>query len=55
MIKRQGLFDGNIVNKVVTNYLEFGDKGLGENYSWLIWAYFVFQQWYEYYIKGASR
>ncbi|MDE7247870.1 MAG: asparagine synthase (glutamine-hydrolyzing) [Lachnospiraceae bacterium] len=48
-VKRQNIFDASYVSKMVENYMETGDRGAstGENYSGLIWAYFVFQQWYE--------
>lgn len=47
-LKRQNLFDESYVNKMVGSYLETGDRGrgTGENYSGLVWAFFVFQQWY---------
>ncbi len=48
-LKRQNLFDQPYVSKLVEGYLETGDRGrgTGENYSGLVWAFFVFQQWYE--------
>ena len=50
-IKRQGIFDESYVPGMVEGYLRTGDKGrgTGENYSGLVWAFFVFQQWYEYF------
>ena len=47
-LKRQNLFDESYVQKMVGSYLETGDRGrgTGENYSGLVWAFFVFQQWY---------
>ncbi len=50
-IKRQGIFDESYVPDMVKQYVETGDRGrgTGENYSGLSWAFFVFQQWYEYY------
>ena len=47
-LKRQNLFDESYVKKMVGSYLETGDRGrgTGENYSGLVWAFFVFQQWY---------
>lgn len=47
-LKRQNIFDEPYVEKMVKSYLETGDRGrgTGENYSGLVWAYFVFQQWY---------
>ena len=48
LLKRQNLFDESYVKKMVGSYLETGDRGrgTGENYSGLVWAFFVFQQWY---------
>ena len=48
LLKRQNLFDEPYVSKMVERYLETGDRGrgTGENYSGLIWSFFVFQQWY---------
>lgn len=48
-IKRQNIFDAPYVSKMVKGYVETGDRGAstGKNYSGLIWAYFVFQQWHE--------
>ncbi len=50
-LKRQDIFDESYVPKLVRSYLETGDRGrgTGENYSGLIWAFFVFQQWYAYF------
>ena len=33
-------------------YMKTGDKGAGsgENYSRILWAFFIFQKWYESYI-----
>ncbi len=48
-VKRQNIFDAAYVSKMVKDYVETGDRGAstGQNYSGLVWAYFVFQQWYE--------
>lgn len=48
-IKRQGIFDEMYVPGMIKRYVEIGDKGrgTGENYSGLVWAFFVFQQWHE--------
>ncbi|MCM1266983.1 MAG: asparagine synthase (glutamine-hydrolyzing) [Bacteroidales bacterium] len=56
MLKRQNLFDVPYVQKLVKRYVETGDRGpsTGENYSGLVWAYFVFQQWYESYVKSPE-
>lgn len=46
------IFEPKYVNKLVNWYLRTGDQGLGtgNNYSRIVWPFFVFQQWYEYYI-----
>ena len=50
---RQGIFDSDYVITMITDYLQNGDGGpaTGRNYSKLTWSYFVFQQWYQYYMK----
>ena len=49
---RQGIFDSDYVSKMIAEYLSTGDggSGTGRNYSRLVWSFFVFQQWYGYYI-----
>ena len=49
---QQGIFDGEYVPKMIREYLSTGDggSGTGRNYSRLVWAFFVFQQWYGYYM-----
>lgn len=51
-LKKQDLFDSAVVGSFVKEYLSTGDKGhgTGENYSRIIWSFFVFQQWYNCYI-----
>ena len=51
-LERQGIFDSNYVISMVSDYLKTGDGGpaTGRNYSKLIWSFFVFQQWYQYYM-----
>ncbi len=48
-IKRQGVFNEMYVPEMIKRYIEIGDKGrgTGENYSGLVWSFFVFQQWYK--------
>ena len=48
----QNIFKRNETQKFITHYLETGDKGsgTGANYSRMVWAYFVFQKWYEKYM-----
>ena len=56
-LRAQGLFDAAYTHAFVAQYLETGDRGAmsGENYSKLVWSFFVFQQWYEMYLEGAAR
>lgn len=51
-LKKQGIFEKEEVGKFVRQYLNTGDKGsgTGENYSRMVWAYFVFQKWYGEYV-----
>ncbi len=50
-LKRQGIFQVENTRNMVIEYLKNGDKGKdsGANYSYIVWPYFVFQQWYDYY------
>ena len=52
-LRAQGLFDPEFTNKMINDYLVTGDAGpaTGANYSKISWSFFVFQQWYETYIK----
>ncbi|MCH5270476.1 MAG: asparagine synthase (glutamine-hydrolyzing) [Lachnospiraceae bacterium] len=52
-VEKQGIFDEDFLGKVVRTYMEFGDAGpsTGGNYSKILWAYFVFQQWYNVYMR----
>lgn len=49
----QGIFQADFTRDMIENYLRTGDGGpsTGSNYSRLIWAFFVFQQWYHYYFE----
>lgn len=49
---KQDLFEADYLEKLVKQYMEKGDAGAGtgENYSRIIWGFFVFQQWYQSYI-----
>lgn len=51
-LKKQGLFDEQYVNTFVRSYLANGDGGpaTGKNYSKICWPFYVFQQWYNYYM-----
>lgn len=48
----QNIFDSKIINSLLSRYFKTGDKGqgTGENYSKVIWSYFVFQKWYQHYM-----
>lgn len=50
---KQGIFDADYLCKMMQTYMEHGDAGpaTGANYSKLMWSYFVFQQWYNGYMK----
>lgn len=52
-LKKQGIFDAAYVPEMIRSYMETGDGGpaTGANYSKLAWSFFVFQQWYEYYMQ----
>lgn len=47
-LKRQGLFDAAYTEGLVERWLLRGDGGAytGSNYSRILWAFFIFQQWY---------
>ena len=51
-LRKQDIFKTTQVQQFVNCYLENGDKGSGsgENYSRFVWAYFVFQKWYQQYM-----
>ena len=49
-LRRQGLFDAERTADLTARFLAQGDAGAGtgQNYSKLLWSFFVFQQWFEY-------
>lgn len=51
-LKKQGLFDAKATSEFVRNYLLTGDGGpsSGRNFSRICWAFYIFEQWYEYYM-----
>lgn len=51
-VKKQGIFKEIQTKEMIDSYLKNGDKGAGSgaNYSRMVWAYFVFQKWYERYM-----
>ena len=52
-LKQQGLFNADATAKLITDWLGAGDGGAytGSNYSRIIWAFFIFQQWAERYLQ----
>lgn len=52
-LAEQELFNHDLINKFVSDYIKNGDAGAGSgaNYSRLIWAFYMFQRWYEVYVK----
>ena len=53
-LKKQGIFDAEYVSGKVGEYIKTGDAGpaTGANYSKITWSFFVFQQWYETYMRS---
>lgn len=51
-LKSQGIFDAEFMTTFMTTYLATGDGGpsTGKNYSRIVWAYYVFQKWYQQYV-----
>ena len=51
-LNNQDIFKTNETQKFIKHYLETGDRGsgTGANYSRMVWAYFVFQKWYQSYV-----
>ena len=51
-LRRQGLFDPEAAQKLVQDWLLQGDGGsyTGSNYSRILWAFFILEQWYEEYL-----
>lgn len=49
---KQGIFNPQETIYFITQYLKNGDegKGSGNNYSQIVWPYYVFQQWYNTYM-----
>lgn len=49
-LKEQGIFRPEEVMQLIAKFLSEGDKGAGtgQNYSGLLWSFFVFQQWAAY-------
>ncbi len=54
-LRSQNLFEAEYVHAFVRKYMQTGDKGhgTGENYSRLLWAFYVFQQWHAHYMTSV--
>lgn len=52
-LERQGIFDADYVSGMVREYIRTGDGGpaTGANYSKLSWSFFIFEQWWQHYMK----
>jgi asparagine synthase (glutamine-hydrolysing) len=52
-LKGQGIFEAEYTSGFIRKYIKTGDagSGSGENYSRTVWALFVFQQWYQTYMR----
>ncbi len=52
-LKRQEIFNTDVIQALLLHYLETGDGGpaSGRNYSKFVWSYFVFQKWYQHYMR----
>ena len=50
---KQDIFDAKFICDMMATYIEHGDAGpaTGANYSKMMWSYFVFQMWYDKYMK----
>jgi asparagine synthase (glutamine-hydrolysing) len=51
-LKKQGVFNEDFVSKFINDYVVKGDGGpaSGANYSKIAWSFYIFQQWYSYYM-----
>lgn len=51
-LRKQGIFDPEQTNIFIINYMKNGDQGKwsGQNFSRIVWSYFIFQMWYERYM-----
>lgn len=56
-LKKQDIFDAKYVSDMIGEYSKTGDAGpaTGANYSKLTWSFFVFQQWYQTYMRANYR
>lgn len=51
-LARQGIFNPQETADFISQYMQSGDGGRwsGNNYSKIVWPYFIFQQWYSTYV-----
>ena len=51
-LKKQGVFDPEYVSRFISDYVAKGDAGpaTGANFSKIAWSFYIFQQWYNYYM-----
>ena len=51
-LKKQDIFDAEYVSRFINDYIVKGDGGpaTGANFSKIAWSFFIFQQWYNYYM-----
>lgn len=56
-LKRQEIFNPDYTNEFLQDYMRTGDAGggSGANYSRMVWAFFVFQKWFERYMRKADK
>ncbi len=52
-LRKQGIFDAGYVSGFINDYVVNGDAGpsTGANFSKIAWSFFIFQQWYNYYME----
>lgn len=52
-LEKQGIFDAAYVSGMIREYVKTGDGGpaTGANYSKLSWSFYIFEQWYQHYMK----
>lgn len=52
-LEKQGIFDADYVSGMIREYVKTGDGGpaTGANYSKLSWSFYIFEQWYQHYMK----
>lgn len=53
-LQRQQIFNHDYINGFLADYMKHGDGGAGSgaNYSRIVWAFLMFQKWYERYLSA---